>query len=79
MPERPEMPDAQVRIDGYRERALQLLAIAQTLYAAGPRSTVLMTAQDYLRMADSLEKSLRSEPSAQVSRPTATSENRPRR
>ena len=48
---------ARERAQTYRRRATELQAMAELLHEPGLRTTLLMTAQDYLRMAAALDKS----------------------
>jgi hypothetical protein len=51
----PSATEARAQI--YRRRATELQAMAELLHEPGLRTTLLMTAQDYLRMATALDKS----------------------
>ena len=59
--ERRDEPDADARVKAYRDRATEILRIAETLQETIPRTTLLITAQDYLRMADILERATRAD------------------
>lgn len=56
LPEMPETADPYERARNYRERALDLLAIARGLLVPNQRTLLLQTAQDYRHMADAVEK-----------------------
>jgi hypothetical protein len=71
-PERRDEPDPDARVKAYRERAIEILRIAETLQETIPRTTLLITAQDYLRMADILEGATRAELPPAPASPQAT-------
>ena len=50
------MEDRQTRIETYRNRAEELRAIADTLHDPQAKAMLLRIANDYIRMAEGLEK-----------------------
>ena len=60
MPERDQSATDEVRVARYRARAEELRAVAAKLTSLEARNMVLTTAEDYERMADSIQRVIES-------------------